>query len=450
MTSRWWWTNRRRGLCSNVVGDLVSLGHLTGGKPERYLGVYRLLNPCTRAELDPSWVGDIVAWVSGKRKGNGLQVSAEPNYLTVVSDTDLGASPWYIGGSPHGGSSEAKSADFAKQWAFTGTYGIDLIDPPESEKPAAPVYVFDTSPFLPSDATTPFSWLKVEAAPLGVSSDPACDIASHGLFVGGLINKVSPGSTVHLYQVLNACGQGRLSDLTQALAEFEMAFSKAGAKEEGLKAVVNLSLTVRWDPEAFDIKPEDQANYQLLGDLVKWAYDHGIVIVAAAGNDSYKNPSEHEPIKLPAAYSTVIGVAASDIQGNTSCYSNEGGKASWWVKAPGGDGERGSTGTKCDPKAEIEAACAADGANCPFGVISLVAPWLYPSGYAYWSGTSFATPLVSGLAARLVGVRGGSLTGSGAVDAVWASINCGADGAGGIAKVKASLSEPCVNATPTP
>ena len=45
--------------------------------------------------------------------------------------------------------------------------------------------------------------------------------------------------------------------------------------------------------------------------------------------------------------------------------------------------------------------CNGLGGDCPYGVISLV----YNAGdlsYAYWAGTSFAAPLVSGLAAGCI------------------------------------------------
>jgi len=115
----------------------------------------------------------------------------------------------------------------------------------------------------------------------------------------------------------------------------------------------------------------------------------------------------------------VIGVAATNKDGNRSCYSNKGD-----VAAPGGNGgvspldvdkpcvARASTYTMLPGPGEITTTptpspCTdADLANCDFGVISMLITtdqnrnWV--SAYGLWSGTSFSAPLVSGLAALAV------------------------------------------------
>ena len=102
--------------------------------------------------------------------------------------------------------------------------------------------------------------------------------------------------------------------------------------------------------------------------------------------------------------------AATNPKGDISCYSNEGD-----ITAPGGDGGKldvpqldGTVKTlTCqprsptwdqDPPPDDRTVKCDDAKDCPFGVISLVQTRYGPQ-YTIWSGTSFAAPLVSGLAA---------------------------------------------------
>jgi len=95
---------------------------------------------------------------------------------------------------------------------------------------------------------------------------------------------------------------------------------------------------------------------ELLHEAVKYAYDSGVLLVAAAGNDATSIKS------YPAAYDEVIAVAATDNNDYTAWWSNWGD----WIElaAPGVD-------------------------------IYSTVPW----GYESWSGTSMAAPHVSGVTA---------------------------------------------------
>jgi subtilisin family serine protease len=180
--------------------------------------------------------------------------------------------------------------------------------------------------------------------------------------------------------VLDDYGDGDLGTLLKGLNTF---LSKVEDRKLDLSgAVINLSLGIVEIPDGCKLSKEYSELWHVLG----VADSSGIVIVAAAGNRS--NRSLKPPVvtapDIPAQWNDrVIAVAASNGKAQVACFSNEG-----VIYAPGGDGDSNCSPVKCQSGASDQ---------CKSGVVSLVT--LSKTGYGYWSGTSFATPLVSGLAA---------------------------------------------------
>ncbi|WP_337134649.1 S8 family peptidase [Priestia megaterium] len=168
----------------------------------------------------------------------------------------------------------------------------------------------------------------------------------HGTHVAGIaaaltenslgIAGMAPSASLIPVRALDNSGNGLLSNIANAITYS----TNAGAK------VINLSL----GSSQSSITLENAVNY---------AWNQGVVVIAAAGNEASSTPT------YPAAYQNVIAVASTDNNDQKSDFSNFGN----WVDlaAPG----------------------------------STILSTYIGSYYAYLSGTSMAAPHVAGLAALL-------------------------------------------------
>lgn len=130
------------------------------------------------------------------------------------------------------------------------------------------------------------------------------DDNGHGTHVAGIvaavdntIGVIGAGPEIYLYavKVLSRTGSGYLSDVIEGIQ---------WCMNNGIQ-VVNMSLGT-------------YSNVQSFHDAVTAAYNGGLVLVAAAGNDGVSTPL------YPAAYDEVIAVAASDINNQIPSWSNWG------------------------------------------------------------------------------------------------------------------------------
>ena len=172
------------------------------------------------------------------------------------------------------------------------------------------------------------------------------DDNGHGTHVAGTIAAmdndigvigVAPDASLYGVKVLDRSGSGYLSDIIAGID---------WAKNNNMD-IITMSLGASLDVLSFETACNN-------------AYDAGVVIVAAAGNN------DGGAVSWPAAYSSVIAVSATDSNDNLASYSNKGSQVE--LAAPGS------------------------------GIYST-----YKGGiYGTMSGTSMATPHVTGVAALVI------------------------------------------------
>jgi len=173
------------------------------------------------------------------------------------------------------------------------------------------------------------------------TTDPDTDNNGHGSHVAGIAaadtnNSIGVAGTAYNTKLLSV----KVLDSNGSGYYSWIANGITWAADNGAK-VINLSLG-------------GSASSQTLQNAVNYAVGKGVVVVAAAGNNGNSLPF------YPASYSNVISVAATDSNDHKASWSNYG---TWvTISAPG---------------------------------VSILSA--YQGGYTYLSGTSMATPFVSGV-----------------------------------------------------
>jgi len=159
----------------------------------------------------------------------------------------------------------------------------------------------------------------------------------HGTMVAGIVHLVAPTAKIMPLKAFNADGTTDLCLILRAIYY---------ATDHGAH-VINMSFSI----------PDESSELRM---AIEYAYQHGVLCVAAAGNEGLTTK------RYPASFNNVVGVASTDLYDQQSVFSNRGSSVAD-LAAPGEE------------------------------IITT-----YPAGlYAVGWGTSFSAPFVAGAAALL-------------------------------------------------
>jgi hypothetical protein len=280
-------------------------------------------------------------------------------------------------------------------------------------------------------------------------------LSDHGLFIAGIVHDVAPGARIECVRVLNSLCIGDLQTLTHALERIHHRMADKGRDLFGKRVVISLSLVL---PMAEDVEKAKPGQIKLKTDdfelipaslrlVIKALLHTGTVIVAAAGNegDGRELPTGMMPsdaIRPPALYpaalgkyfKNVIAVGAATVNDDAASYScypgsypdnnaaspddrhpRSYGLATWGGEVPNADlGEvvppKPEDAGSDNPTVTIHDAPRGIYSSVEFPPLSAVPadpPEQYytasnENAWAYWIGTSFATPIVSAVLARIL------------------------------------------------
>jgi subtilisin family serine protease len=238
-------------------------------------------------------------------------------------------------------------------------------------------------------------------------------IEGHGTFIAGLIRQKCPTATILSVQVIQDDGVVAEADLLDALNKLwlRQKLAIATPRPEDLIDVVSMSLGYYHEDYAdLEFDPLLLAPIRALAQL-------GVAIIVSSGNDATTRPM------YPAAFAPypdgiivdvlrdelpVVAVGASNPDRSVALFSNEGA----WVSAHRPGAALVSTFPPTDaagsPSVEFETEIVDPALRQPHGktIRSTLDPDDFTAGFAVWSGSSFAAPIVAGeVAAHLFAMR---------------------------------------------
>lgn len=267
-------------------------------------------------------------------------------------------------------------------------------------------------------------------------------MADHGLSIAGIVRDLAPEANIECIRVLNDYGVGTLNTLMDALKSIQARMVN-GKDLYQKPVVINLSLVVLPPPNGMpDGMTQDshiikESLYTLGTFIQSMTASHQVVFVTSVGNDSDPRDTGMNPAgvryqpRYPANFANdadyninhVIPVGAVNSSGAAASYSNypgPNGIATYAGETPSPIPALPPKNSTTEVTVEMppDALCGVYSAG-KFPVLSMGemrpntgSPSELPmhqvsdsNAWAYWTGTSFAAPIISALAARMLEVQ---------------------------------------------
>jgi hypothetical protein len=238
-----------------------------------------------------------------------------------------------------------------------------------------------------------------------VTADPLVgevnDATGHGTFIAGIVRQAAPDARVLAIRIMHGDDVVYEGDLICALAL--LADRIAAAEEGSMSAMVDVvSLSLGY----FDESAADVAYSSGLWQVIQLLLDLGVAVVAAAGNYSTSRRFYPAAFSLQPSPIPVISVGALNPNGSRALFS-DGGR---WVRAWAAGAAVVSTypdDVNGSRTPEVRVPAPRDGmlphAAARSDIREALDPDDYRGGFATWSGTSFAAPLIAAhIAERLL------------------------------------------------
>ena len=265
-------------------------------------------------------------------------------------------------------------------------------------------------------ATFPEEDAEIGGASTSPLTGPLDPVAGHGTFIAGIVHQVCPDALILPVRTVGGSGVAAESDVIESLRRLARFHERGleGCDDHVAIDVVVLSMGY------YHERPEDMRWDHPLRAVLARLRDSGVAIVVAAGNDGETRP------EFPAAFAPevdrravpptitdagdtsqdrppILTVGALNPDGTTALFSNDG---PWVTCLRPGAGVVSTVPTTLDGPITPSLRMKERHSN---QYRSTIDPEGFQSGFATWSGTSFAAPVLAGEIARdLLRLRQGS------------------------------------------